>query len=166
MRFRTAPTALAAGVLLLGGLLSGCGGDDDSPAASPSASSSADAGSGAGSDTQVSGEAANAPKDAATSDFCSTYAAIVQSGDSDLDSEKAAIAKLNKIGTPKDMPEDARTGYELLVTAISTATSADQLSQLGEDLSQTDTDKLLSFSQYLTTTCAAELGVGESPSAN
>lgn len=159
MRLRPRPTALAAsGALLLGGLLGACGGNDS---AAPSADSSTDAPSSA---STLSGAAA--PKDADTQDFCSTYAAIVKSGESDLATEKTAIGKLNGIGTPADMPADARSGYELLVDAIGKATSESELSQLGQNLSQTDTDKLLAFSQYLTTTCADELGVASgAPSA-
>lgn len=167
MRIAPASTALAAGVLLLGGLLSGCSGDDDSSAQpGDAASAGASAGTSADGDSG-SGTGSSAPKDADTQTFCSTYGAIVKNGDTDLAAEKEAIDELAKIGTPKDMPADARTGYELLINAISTAKSSEELSKLGEELSQTDTDKLLSFSQYLTTTCADELGVGSgaTPSA-
>ena len=125
MRSRTVPSALAAGALLLGGLLSGCGGGDDSSASPSDPTSSAtdsagstgtDAGSG---DSGV--DAGSSPTDASAKDFCTTYAAIVNSGESDLATEKAAVTKLAQVGTPKDMPADARKGYELLVDAIAQA---------------------------------------------
>ena len=163
-RIRTARSTLgtlAAGAVLLGGLLSGCGGGDDSSSAEPSSgasSSSTDAST--GTSTGGSGGGSGAAQDKVTEAFCSTYADIVQSGSDDLAVQKKAIGELEKIGTPPSMDADAQKGYELLVQAISTAKTTEELSSLGEKLSQDETDKLLSFSQFLTTTCAAQLGVG------
>lgn len=147
---------LSAGVLLLGGLLSGCGGGDDSSAEPSSASTTASSAT----DTGATGGTGTVAQDADTEKFCSAYAEIVTSGSDDLAVQKKAIDELQAIGVPKSMDADARAGYQLLVDAITTAKTADELSSLGEKLSQSDTDKLLSFSQYLTTSCASQLGVG------
>lgn len=165
LRPRSASVAsLACGVLLLGGLVSGCGGGDDSSAEPSETTSTASTGSSAaGADdgeTGGAGDTSGVEQDADTAKFCSAYADIVKSGSDDLAVQKDAIAELEAIGTPASMGADAREGYQLLVDAIQTAKTPEELSSLGEKLSAADTDKLLQFSQFLTTTCAEQLGVG------
>lgn len=159
--------ALAAGALLLAGALSACGGGDDSAdaASTPSAgtSSSAEASPSAGGSASGSAKATSAD----AQKFCDAYATIVKSGADDLAAQKKAIAALAKVGTPQSMDADAKSGYDLMVKAISDSKTSAELDKLGKSLSQADTLKLFAFSQYLTTTCADQLGVATaSPSAN
>ena len=154
MKLAPATTALAAGALLLTGLLSACGGGDDSDKDS----------------STTPGQASTAPRDAKTSEFCTVYGDIVKSGASDLKAAQSAVKKLTDVGTPDDMDADARAGYEVMIDTIEGAKSDDELTTLGQKLSKDQTAKLVAFSQYVSTTCADELNIptggATSPSAS
>lgn len=90
--------------------------------------SGGDGGSGDGGD---SGGAAGAPVDAAVADFCDAYDSLADSLAEDLDAAeseqeqtRAAVAalrgwaeRLGSTGTPASTPEEARAGFEALVSA-------------------------------------------------
>lgn len=157
--------ALATGALLLAGALSACGGGDDQAdaASTPTADSSSTSGASPSAAPSASGSATATSADAQR--FCDAYATIVKSGAEDLPAQKKAIATLAKVGTPSSMDADAKSGYDLMVKAISDSKTSAELEKLGKSLSEEQTLKLFAFSQYLTTTCADQLGVA-SPSAS
>lgn len=83
----------------------GCGGGDDGD--------SGGSGNGNGGDGDSGGSApvgADAPRDASVEDFCATFEAT-----SGLVAGEKAAEQLAATGTPPDIPEDARRGFELLI---------------------------------------------------
>ncbi|WP_460787349.1 hypothetical protein [Nocardioides maradonensis] len=81
-----------------------------------------------------SGGGSSAPTSASKADFCAAYGsgdqAFANVGDSDYsgaaDAMHTMADKLKKVGTPSDIPADARAGFEALVDAAGKA-SADKL---------------------------------------
>lgn len=139
-------TSLLAVPLLVVGLLAGCG----------------DGGGGGGD------SANDAPKDATVEEFCQPFVDlsqefVAQGADiSDADALRIAkdtAEKLRKAGTPKDMPEDARKGFELVVKKLGdlsdTATTAD----VQEAMALTEEEQKYSdaLTKYVTENCADKL---------
>ncbi len=119
---------LAGLVLVLGGA-AGCGGDEPS----------------------------SAPDDASQEDFCRVYAGIEADEGDDLESARDAVERLLEVGTPEDMPDDARSGFETLGELVRGAGDDADLETLGEDLGQQAQDDFLALIGYVTRTCAEEL---------
>jgi len=119
--------ALAAGLLLVGLGTSACGGGADS-----------------------------APKDASVEDFCSAMEGF---GDDSAAESKVAdhVDELRDTGTPSDMPEDARKGFESIID------NAEKIDDLGDDasdqtafvdaFSQDAYTQLLALGTYYGTSC-------------
>lgn len=127
---------IAASLVLIAGALVGCGGDDGG----------------------------SAPKAASVDDFCTAFEQVTKdtSGVSQDDTEaqiqaaKDAVAKLADVGTPKDIPDDARAGYELLIDTIKNVddnASQDELTAIFDDFSETDQKTFLAFVTYVGKTC-------------
>ncbi|MDT0202327.1 hypothetical protein [Nocardioides sp. AE5] len=87
---RTKRLALTgASLVLLGGMMTACGG-------------------GSGSD---------APTNASKEDFCEAYKAVNEA--EEFDDGRDAVDDLKDVGTPEDIPDDARNGFEVLIDAVS-----------------------------------------------
>jgi len=73
------------------------------------------------------GGASGAPKDASVEDFCSTMQGF---GDDSAEESKVAdhVDELKDTGTPSDMPEDARKGFEFIIE------NAEKLDETGKTL--------------------------------
>ena len=143
----TSTPARIATLLLLGTALTGCGGED----------------------------ASAAPQDATRAEFCDAYASQIETLatlDPGKDADRA-VAGLQDwaeqgrdIGTPEDMPADARRGFEAIVEEISgldpDATARD-LERLGEDVGRQAERDLAAFGEYAVATCpeAIERLMGE-----
>ena len=100
--------SLLAALLLVVGLLAGCGNSDSS-----GASGSADAG--------------GPPTNASVDDFCGAFLDLIQQVQaagtdiSDKDAVKLAkdlAGKLSDVGTPADMPANARRAFETAINKI------------------------------------------------
>jgi hypothetical protein len=137
--------SLLAAPLLVAGLLAGCGED------------------GAG-----GADAADAPSDASVEGFCQPFVDMLQEvsaqGEDLSDADAVQLAKetadkLRETGTPADMPEDARRGFELLV---------EKLAELPEDATKDEVEKAqelteeeqtysTALSQYIASSCADQL---------
>ena len=165
------------------GGLTACGGDDDTAADSGSASSSspsasADAGDSDDSDNSGdSGDAADAPDDVSVDDFCGAYsdyfAELQKAGngtDLDVGTIKDFAEKLSELGTPADIPADARNGFEVSIDAAADLpddASSEDLASLQSDVSADDQADAMAFGQYVVKTCPDLLaGLGASPSAS
>ena len=76
---------------------------------------------------------------------------------------KDAAKKIRDVGTPKDIPEDAKDGLEITLDAIDDlpddATSED-ISNLEGDFSEEEKKKTEAFSDYLEKTCPDIAGEG------
>jgi len=81
-------------------------------------------------------DGADAPKDASVDDFCNSI------GDWDGSDPGGLVDDMVEIGTPADIPEQARAGFE---TMIENATA--------DDVSAADQEKVNAFITYLTDTC-------------
>jgi hypothetical protein len=116
--------------------LSGCGdSDDDSPAA------------------------------ASEEDFCATFTKLGEEfTEMGTDPDPAAVIKAIKAiaedmedtGTPEDIGDDARDGFEITLEQIDELdddASMDEFMALGDDVSASDQEKVDAFDDYLSETC-------------
>lgn len=145
---RTARTL--AGLVLVGSGLVGCSGDD-------------------------SGGASGAPEDASMSDFCAAFNGLFDQvlSQASPGADSAAMARalrswaedIEKVGTPPEMPDDARHGFELFVDQarkIDEHASLQDLEKLGEGLSEADRADGQAFNDWTRDNCPLDL---PSPSA-
>jgi len=134
---KTAALTVAGLALALGGL-AGCGSDDSDGGGSPT----------------------NASKE----DFCSTFESMASDmQDVDPSDPGAAVKaikdagdKLEETGTPEDMPDDARDGFEVIIktlTGLDDNASIEDLAKIGQDLSDSDEANSKAFDEYLSDTC-------------
>jgi hypothetical protein len=131
----TTKVASAAAMLVVLGASAGCGSSDSSSSAS-----------------------AAGPTDADKTSFCTSFQKL-----SDSTTPKEAAAAFEKVGTPSDITADARQGYEVLVSHLSTMaddSSSSDLNAMQQSLSATDRKNVIAFVTYLTKEC-----VGSLPSA-
>ncbi len=141
----------AASLVLLAGTGAGCGGDDDG-----------------------GGDGGGAPSDASVDDFCGTfndfYAEVEELGEGAADEELVAALKdtgeeLEEVGTPEDISDDARAGFEATVEAIGDlpddATEED-IASLEDDYSEQVKAQVDEFGSYLNDTCGFDDG-GDAP---
>jgi len=138
---------LAAGLVLVAAGAVGCGGDG---------------GGGGGHDAPSTKEFCGALKD-----FQTAYANSDPTGDlkAYITTIKQAAGHLDNVGTPENMPSDAKAGFELTVQkikALSDDATVDDLAHIG-DVSDADQKKLDALDDYVGTSCP-ELGGGASAS--
>jgi hypothetical protein len=129
--------AAAALILVAGGAV-GCGDDD---------------GGGGGSDDKA----------ASVDDFCAAFQSFYDDLTSVSEDEqnlgkilKDAADKIEDVGTPKDIPDDAEEGLELTLDAIDELpddASAEDIATLQDDFSEDDKKKTDAFTDYLEKTC-------------
>ena len=111
---------VGAGVVLVVGVLTGCGGD--------------------------------ASDDASEKDFCDAFQKLGESGD-DFDKSKEAFKDLEDTGTPDDMPDDARDGFELIIDIADAADSTEDAEKKVADLNTGERKKVEAFSTYTLKKC-------------
>jgi hypothetical protein len=133
---------LVAGLVLVAGGAVGCGGGDDD--------------GGSGSDAATAKEFCGALKD-----FQTQYASSDPAKDLKgyIKTIKDSAAELSDVGTPKDIPADAKAGFDLTVKKIKALpddATVDDLAHLG-DVDESDQKKLDAFGAYVVKTCP-ELG--------
>ncbi|RYP88714.1 hypothetical protein EKO23_02195 [Nocardioides guangzhouensis] len=119
---------VGAGMVLMAGMLAGCGDD--------------------------------APENASKEDFCDAFEAVGSAGD-DFDKGKERLQDLKDTGTPEDIPDDAREGFDILLGVVEDADSADEVDKAAEDLSKEDTKKVEAFTTYTIKKCT---DLGDLPS--
>lgn len=115
------------------------------------------------------GSGSAAPANASKDDFCTAFNGLYEKVMADLtsaDTSKAITAfkewaaDMKDVGTPDDMPEDARRGFEVFVDAaqdIDDDASIDDLQNLGDDLSQADQDAGDTFGEWASENCPSDL---------
>jgi hypothetical protein len=134
--------SLLAVPLLVVGLLAGCGDD--------------------------AADAAEAPKDATVEEFCQPWIDLIKDvtakGDDISDEDAVKIAKetadkLAEVGTPKDMPADARKGFELILKKLDELPDDATKEQVDEFTKLSDEEQKYSdaLSQYIAEKCASQL---------
>jgi hypothetical protein len=134
----------AGAVLALGGLTA-CGGSDSD------------------------GGGSSAPDDASKDDFCKAFSGLydkVMTGASSEDPSDAIAAfkdwanDMKDVGTPSEMPDDARRGFEVFIQEalkIDDNASQEDLQNLGDDLPQADQDAGDAFGDWATENCPAAI---------
>ncbi|KAA1427910.1 hypothetical protein [Nocardioides antri] len=142
--------AASVGVVLLAvGVLGACGDDEDS----------SDDGSGGGG---VSGP----PADASVEEFCEIVNDASWAEGVDTSDNEAVVAALQgwgdelaEVGTPEDIPDDAREGYEISLEQIEALEASDldkenAFEELEGKLSEDENEKVEAFTEYESETCA------------
>ncbi len=106
-----------------------------------------------------------APTDASAEDFCATFEGLGEEvgalGDDPDAAEvvemfKAGAEDMAETGTPEDMPDDARAGFELIVSSIedlSDDASLEDVEGLDSDFSESDQENSDALDEYLNETC-------------
>jgi hypothetical protein len=122
-----------------------------------------------GSDGGDGGSGASAPDDASTSDFCDGFNTLFDkviaqatTGDSSamITALKDWAGDMEDIGTPSDMPDDARHGFELFIDQakdLDEDATLDDLQNLGDDLSEGDQADGEAFSDWTTKNCPLDI---------
>lgn len=142
--------SLLAALLLVIGLLAGCG-DSDSP--------SPDAG----------GSEGGPPTNASVEDFCGAFLDLVEqvraAGDDISDAQAVKLAKdladkLSEVGTPSDMPAEARRAFETAIEKINELpddATKDEVDRAAGDLTEEQKQDQEALSTYLTQKCMGGL---------
>lgn len=111
------------------------------------------------------GGASGAPDDASTDDFCKVYLDSFDTLNTD-DTGKAVDAaheladKLAETGTPKDMSDEQRNGFEQFVDFLGKVDSGDVEGLKGQDTSDVfggDAGDVEAFLTYIGTSCVPDI---------
>jgi|1186.fasta_scaffold81373_3 hypothetical protein len=105
------------------------------------------------SDSSSSSGAAGAPTDASKSEFCSTISAVT-----DSTTPHQLADAFQKVGTPSDIDDGSRHGFEVLVDAIAALPDETKSSDLTaaavtKDMSAADKKDFAAFGAYLAHEC-------------
>lgn len=115
------------------------------------------------------GSGSSAPDNASTSDFCDgfngLFEKVLAEGASDDSSAMISALKdwageMEDIGTPSDMSDDARNGFELFIDQakdLDEDATLDDLQNLGEDLSDSDQADGEAFAEWTEKNCPLDL---------
>jgi hypothetical protein len=136
---------LAASLVLVGGTALGCSGGSD-----------------------------GAPADASEDDYCTSYRTLFADMSTMTEATDAEIiakikdwgATMQETGTPSDMPDDARAGFETtlsLIDGLEDDASAEDFEKMDADLSEEETRQVDEFDTYTTETCGSPLDDMEAP---
>ena len=132
--------------------MAGCGGSDSSN------TGSADDG----------GSAAGPPTDASVEDFCGTFLDLIeqasQAGTDISDADAIELAKdaadqLSEVGTPEDMPDDARRAFETAIEKIRSIpddATQKEMDAIAADLTEDQQADLQALTAYVTKTCMGQ----------
>ncbi|WP_232678414.1 hypothetical protein [Nocardioides sp. R-C-SC26] len=99
--------------------------------------------------TACGGAGADAPTDASVEDFCSTFTTATGA-----ETPKDAADELAEVGTPEDIDDEAREGFEIMVDALDGAEDDASFDAVEGEVSEDDTAKVTAFVTYAGTTCA------------
>lgn len=117
--------------------------------------------------TACGSDASDAPTDASEEDFCGVfedaYKPIIEAGfepsEDDWEKFQDAIEDLADVGTPEDMTDDEREGFEVFVEAVDEADYDDVKGDSDFGVSGDDEDKAEKFFAYVSETCPEAFGV-------
>jgi hypothetical protein len=165
-------SVIAVPTMLLGLVLSGCGGDSSSTAA-PEAPSSTSSSSTSRSDTPSDGTTDD--QDQKITAFCNVILGIVQQapqGTNDADALKllkSVAAQFEQIGAPDDMPEAAQRALQVAITKIKALpddATADEVSKAAADLTADEKKDQQVLGTYVQEKCMPALQPSGSPSSS
>jgi hypothetical protein len=135
---------LAASLVLVGGTALGCSGGDGAPA------------------------------DASQDDYCASYRTLFADMSTMTEATDAEIiakikdwgATMQETGTPSDMPDDARAGFETtlaFIDGLDDDATAEDFEKMDSDLTEEETQQVGEFDTYTTETCGSPLDNMEAP---
>jgi hypothetical protein len=106
------------------------------------------------------GGPSDAPEDASTDDFCTAVVEFPRAEEGeDAPSQDAVdgyVDGLEETGTPEDMPDDARKGWEAWVDMMNEIDVDDSEEDLEKEVEElADDDDVKAFQEYVGTTCSA-----------
>lgn len=121
-----------------------------------------------------SGGGGGAPTDASEEDYCASYQSLFDDMSTMTDATDAEIiaqikdwaTTMEETGTPEDMPEDARAGFETTVTLINDLdddAQQEDFEKIDEDLTEEETAQVDEFDTYTTDTCGSPMDNMEVP---
>jgi hypothetical protein len=144
-------TSVLAVLLLVLGLVAGCGGSNSSA-------------------TGDGGDAASGPpQNASVEDFCGAFLDLIQqvsqAGDDITDEQAVKLAKdladkLSEVGTPADMPEGARRAFETAIAKIRATqddATREEMTKAAQDLTDEQKQDQQALSDYITEKCMDQL---------
>lgn len=109
------------------------------------------------------GDGASSDKTASKDDFCAAFQSFYDDLTNVAPDEKnlgkvlkAAADKIEKVGTPEDIPDDAKDGLGITLDAINDLpddASAEDIQQIEAGFSDDEQKKTDAFSDYLDKTC-------------
>lgn len=113
-----------------------------------------------------------APTSASSDVYCANYADVLR-GASGEEPDAGAIKdfadQLAEVGTPENISEEAREGFEIFIDTINDLpddASAAEIEDFDPDISDEDDAKVDAFFEYTATECAEALGIpSDLPSA-
>lgn len=109
-----------------------------------------------------------APAAASAQSFCDVTVGLFSGPDTEAESPKAEadyiralVQEMEEVGTPADIPTDARDGFELTVELLGDVDAADVegngLDKLEDDLSEEEKGQLDAFGKYAFETCEFDI---------
>ena len=119
-------------------------------------------------------EGGGAPTDASEDDYCASYQSLFSDMSTMAEgTDKEIIARIKdwattmeETGTPEDMPEDARAGFETtisLINGLDDNAQQEDFEKIDEDLTEDETAQVDEFDTYTTETCGSPLDDMEPP---
>lgn len=121
------------------------------------------------------GGGGGAPSAASEEEFCDTFNSLFTDMSSMSQSEQDEVVQkikdwgeeMEEVGTPEDIPDDARDGFETsieLIGELDEDATTEDFEKLGDDLSKDEEDAVDAFDTYTTDTCGSPME-NMSPSA-
>lgn len=120
------------------------------------------------------GGAGAAPTDASEDDYCTAYQSLFSDMSTMTDATDGQIiaqikewaTTMEETGTPEDMSDDARAGFETTVSLINDLDEdarAEDFEKMDQDLTEEETAQVDEFDTYTTETCGSPLDNMETP---
>jgi hypothetical protein len=120
------------------------------------------------------GDGGGAPTDASQDDYCAAYQSLFSDMSTMTDATDRQIiaqikdwaATMEETGTPEDMPDDARAGFETTVSLIGDLDDdarPEDFEKIDADLTEEQTAQVDEFDTYTTETCGSPLDDMEPP---
>lgn len=99
------------------------------------------------------------PDNASKDEFCDAWkktAETVMTSEGDFDKLKGSYEDAFEVGTPEDISDDAREGFEVMEDVLKEADSQEELDEMQEP-SEDDSKKVEEFTSYLSEKCGDAL---------
>lgn len=91
------------------------------------------------------------PEDASEGDFCDAMAKVQDTDD--FEDTQDAIDELEDVGTPEDISDEGREGFEIMIDISGDSDSDDEANEKLEDLDEDEQKAVSEFLKYESETC-------------